>query len=106
MRIKAPVEFDVAGGVVDLLHAHPRAQLASIFYLRVPEELSGNPRGGTLLRSPYGPQADDIFDPNMYVPPLAGHLLVFPATIEHAPSRPDTAGLYSEPRVVIVTNWS
>lgn len=105
LRIRGESQFDEAGGVVDLLHAHHRNLLASVYYLTVPEELQMHAHGGTLLRSPIGPLASDFHEPNFYLPAAEGTAVFFPAAIEHAPSRPIGLPPFSTPRVVIVTNW-
>lgn len=98
-------EFKPAGGVVDLLHTHPRTTLASIYYLDLPDELLVDHRAGTLLRNPVGGHASDFEPVNVYESPGIDRMLVFPAHVEHAPARPDIAGPFSRPRVVIVSNW-
>ncbi len=106
LRIRSSTQFQEAGGVVDLLHAHHRSLIATVYYLAVPVELEGAERGGTLLRSPAGPLGSDFFDSNVYVPAREGEVLLFPASVEHAPAQPDQQDDFSTPRVVLVSNWT
>lgn len=87
------------------LHAHPRALLSSVLYLRVPDELVDTPWGGTVFRDPNAANTGYMVDrPLSRVPAAPLGLVVFPGWLEHAPAEPPDAAPYSSPRIVVATD--
>lgn len=82
------------------IHNHAPALLSSIYYLRVPAELSSAASGGTHFYNPIAGAVDNLVPRGHDEPPIEGRLVVFPSFVDHAPlplhwSAPD------DPRIVI-----
>lgn len=93
------------GGMLRHLHSHPRAVLSTVLYLQVPDELLGEPHGGTLFRDPNAANTSYMVDrPIARVPAHPLRLVVFPAWLEHTPAEPPTIDVYSKPRIVVATD--
>jgi uncharacterized protein (TIGR02466 family) len=75
----------------NLLHCHPGCFVSATYYVRVPEHIKG---GEIVFRDPRGPAVAMYETPGIELPwvgngvgipfsPAAGHLLIFPAWLEH-----------------------
>jgi uncharacterized protein (TIGR02466 family) len=84
IKVDHPSDFDV-------LHCHPGSFLSGVYYLEVPHDLKG---GDIIFRDPRGPLVAMYETPGIDLPwpgsvmdipfsPATGHLLIFPAWLEH-----------------------
>ena len=75
----------------NVLHCHPGCFVSATYYVRVPEHVKG---GEIVFRDPRGPAVAMYETPGIELPwvgngvgipfsPATGHLLIFPAWLEH-----------------------
>jgi len=87
-------------GDSNLLHCHPGCFLSATYYVKVPPEMKG---GEIFFRDPRGPAVAMYETPGIELPwvgagvgipfsPATGHLLLFPAWLEHSVNRFDGDG--------------
>jgi len=93
INVNRPGDFNV-------LHCHPGCFLSAVYYVRVPEDMKG---GEICFRDPRGPTVAMYETPGIDLPwvgsgmgipfsPATGHLLIFPAWLEHRVERFDGSG--------------
>ncbi len=84
----------------NVLHCHPGSFLSATYYVKVPEDMRG---GEIVFRDPRGPAVAMYESPGIELPwvgsgmgipfsPATGHLLMFPAWLEHRVERFDGSG--------------
>src|SRR5882724_267145 len=89
-RLRGWINLNRAGHA-NLLHSHPGCFLSATYYLKVPPQMKG---GEIYFRDPRGPAIAMYETPGIDLPwvgtgagipfsPAAGHLLIFPAWLEH-----------------------
>ena len=83
------------------LHNHSPAFLSSVYYLKVPEGLSGGD-GGTMFVNPF-PHSIASPRPGLVVPSSEGRIVVFPSWLLHGPALLEHRHLQS-PRIVIAVD--
>ena len=82
-------------GDFNVLHSHPGSFLSAVYYVKVPRGMKG---GETFFRDPRGPAVAMYETPEIELPwvgtgagipfsPATGHLLIFPAWLEHRVER-------------------
>jgi len=93
INVNRPGDFNV-------LHCHPGCFLSAVYYVRVPPDMKG---GEISFRDPRGPAVAMYETPGIDLPwvgsgmgiplsPATGHLLIFPAWLEHRVERFDGSG--------------
>lgn len=88
------------------IHSHAQATFSTVCYLQVPPELADSGSGGTLLRNPLAHIHHRYYDIDyIRFDPIELDVLVFPGFLEHLPERPDSATVFSSPRVVVTTDY-
>ncbi|MCP5246307.1 MAG: hypothetical protein H6937_10355 [Burkholderiales bacterium] len=85
------------------IHNHLPALFSSIYYLRIPDELSSNDKGGTQFSSPWGAIMDLYMPRSRIMHAVEGLLIVFPSFIDHTPVPVDWISK-CESRIVISTD--
>jgi hypothetical protein len=88
------------------LHSHYPATFSSVFYVEVPPELMEHGEGGTTFVDPMR-HATRYFHPDLHslAPEASLDLVVFPSYLEHRPTPPVHATVWSGPRVVVATDY-
>ena len=91
LGINTRVNKFYASGNSNVLHCHPGAFLSATYYVKVPTDMDG---GSIVFRDPRGPAVAMYETPGIDLPwvgagmgipfsPATGHLLLFPAWLEH-----------------------
>jgi uncharacterized protein (TIGR02466 family) len=98
-RLQAWINVNRAGDH-NVLHCHPGCFVSATYYVRVPEAIKG---GAIVFRDPRGPAVAMYETPDIDLPwvgngigipfsPATGHLLIFPAWLEHRVERFEGTG--------------
>lgn len=106
LRIRNSADYRTETTAIGLahLHSHVHCVLSSVFYLRVPEGLSGSADAGTLFRDPGAAVASHLRASEYLVPAEPLCLVLFPSFLEHAPCMPADYGGEDGPRLIVATD--
>jgi uncharacterized protein (TIGR02466 family) len=98
-RLRGWINVNRAGDS-NVLHCHPGCFLSAVYYVKVPQDMKG---GEIAFRDPRGPSVAMYETPGIELPwvgsglgvpftPATGHLLLFPAWLEHRVERFEGTG--------------
>lgn len=104
LRINCDHDYASHPSVLEPLHSHLPAVLSSVFYLRVPPEMSKVGGGGTVLRDPLAPVTRQFRDVGHHIEPVPLRLAIFPSYVEHAPERTAERADWSTSRLIVSTD--